>query len=602
MFDMLIRNGTVVDGTGASPAVKDVAIKDGKIVALGEGIGGAAKEVLDATGLLVAPGFIDIHTHYDAQVLWDTELQPSVSNGVTTFVMGNCGVGLAPVKKEDTDWLAYVLEVIEEVPSDAVKKAVDFNFESFPEYLDEIDKRSYTMDIIAQVPHVAVRAYVMGERGIRNEPATAEDLAAMRKIVQEAVEAGAFGFSTSRCMIHMLDSGPLPGTYAKDDEMLAMAEAIRDAGGGVVQMIPSGQGGVVEGDGKETKLAGVRPDPHRISDEVRLMRQLHQKTGVACTFSFSSNPSIGDDFARVMSEIDAAHAEGEPILPQIPGRFLTVLSNLDTQHIFVARPTYHAIAHLPVADRARKMAEPEVKAAILSEQDVDLGVTDPLQMMAQSMRMSMQNIFPYEGKATDYDPLPEQSVTARAASRGCSPDEVVYDLLIEDEGKAILIWIFDYSEEVMALRERQLHNPGIAIGAGDAGAHAKLIVDAGIYTHLLSRWAKDRRGGKAVPVEMLVHRSTKLVADTYGLDDRGVIAVGKRADLNVIDHDRLGCERPRLVADFPGGSKRYLQDGIGYVMTMVNGVPVRRNDQSTGARPGKVLRNPRARAARGTEA
>lgn len=248
--------------------------------------------MLDATGLLVAPGFIDLHTHYDAQVLWDTEMQPSASNGVTTIVMGNCGVGLAPLKRKDADWLAYVLEVIEEVPADAVKSTIDFNFESFPEYLDEIDKRAYTMDIATHVPHVALRAYVMGERGIRNEPATNEDIAEMARLVKESVEAGAFGFSTSRCTIHSLDTGPLPGTYAKDEEIFAMAEAIRDAGGGVVQMIPSGQGGVVEGDGKEPRFAGMKPDPHRISDEVKLMRKLHQRTGVSCTFSFGCNERI----------------------------------------------------------------------------------------------------------------------------------------------------------------------------------------------------------------------------------------------------------------------------------------------------------------------
>ncbi|MFM8498762.1 MAG: N-acyl-D-amino-acid deacylase family protein [Chakrabartia sp.] len=595
MFDMLIVSGTVVDGTGAPPVLKDIAIEDGRIVALGEGIGGEAREVFDAKGLIITPGFIDCHTHYDAQVLWDSELQPSVSNGVTTVVMGNCGVGLAPVKKRDIDWIAYVLEVIEEVPSDAVKGAINFNFESFPEYLDEVDKRAYTMDIIAQVPHAAVRAYVMGERGILNEAATPDDITEMRRIVQEAVEAGAFGFSTSRCMIHMLDSGPLPGTYASDDELLAMAEAVRDAGGGVVQMIPSGTGGVVEGDGQETKLVGVKPDPHRISDEVKLMRQLYQKTGVSCAFTFACNPKMGDDFARVTAEINAAHAAGEPILPQVPARFVTVLSNLDTQHIFVARPTYRAISHLPVADRSRKMAEQAVKAAILSEQDVDLGITDPLQMAAQAMRGSMHKMFPYEGTATDYEPLPDQSIIARANARGVSAEEEVYDRLIADEGRAVLIWILDYSEKVIALKEQQFRNPGYGIGSGDAGAHAKLMVDAGIYTHLLARWTRDRPRGKAVPVEMLVHRSTKLVADTYGLDDRGVIAVGNRADLNVIDYDGLGCERPRLVADLPGGSKRYLQNGIGYVMTMVHGVPVRRNDQSTGARPGRLLRNPRSR-------
>lgn len=598
MYDMIIKNGTVVDGTGTPGVVKDIAIRDGQIVALGEGVDGAAKEVLDATGLLVTPGFIDPHTHYDAQVLWDTQLQPSTSNGVTTMVMGCCGVGLAPVKKKDTEWLAYVLEVIEEVPADAVKSTIDFNFESFPEYLDEIDNHNYTMDIVTHVPHVALRAYVMGERGIRNEPATKEDIAEMARLVKEAVEAGAFGFSTSRCTIHSLDTGPLPGTYAREEEIMAMAEAIRDAGGGVVQMIPSGQGGVVEGDGKEIKFAGTKPDPHRISDEVKLMRKLHQKTGVSCTFSFGSNASMGDDWPRVISEIDAAHAAGEPILPQVAARFLNALSNLDGQHIFLAKPTYKAIAHLPRAERARKMADPAIKAAILSEPDDDLGTDDPLQLFWVSMRKQLRAVFPYEGKSTDYEPFPENSVKARAAARGVSPEEEFYDLLIADNGDAILIWFADYIESVIPLKESQFLNPGYTIGVGDAGAHAKLMVDAGIYTYLLARSAKERPRGKPIPVEALVNRCTKLIADTYGLDDRGVLEVGKRADINVIDFENLSFERPRIANDFPGGAPRFLQDGKGYVMTMVKGVPVRRNDQDTGARPGKVARNPRSAAKR----
>lgn len=598
MFDMIIKNGTVVDGTGAPGVVKDIAVQGGKIVALGQGIHGEAKEVLDATGLLVTPGFIDPHTHYDAQVLWDTQLQPSTSNGVTTMVMGCCGVGLAPVKKQDTDWLAHVLEVIEEVPADAVKATIDFDYESFPEYLDKIDRHDYTMDIVTHVPHVALRAYVMGERGIKNEPATPEDIAAMQKLVKEAVEAGAFGFSTSRSCIHNLDTGPLPGTYATEEEIMAMAEAIRDAGGGVVQMIPSGQSGVVEGSGKANQVVGMSADPHYISDEVKLMRKLHQKTGVSCTFSFGSNPRIGEDWERVTAEIDAAHAAGEPILPQVGARFLNALANLDTQHIFLAKPTYKSIAHLPRAERARKMADPAIKAAILSEPDDDLGTDDPLQLFWVTMRRNMKAVFPYEGKATDYEPFPENSIKARAEARGVSPEEEFYDLLIADEGAAILIWFADYLEAVIPLKESQFRNPGYTVGVGDAGAHAKLMVDAGIYTYLLARSAKPRPRGNAVPVEALVNRCTKLIADTYGMDDRGMIAVGKRADINVIDFENLSFERPRIAFDFPGDAPRFLQDGKGYVMTMVKGVPVRRNDKDTGARPGKVARNPRANAKR----
>ena len=600
MFDMIIKNGTVVDGTGSAPVVKDVAIQDGRIVALGEGINGSAKEVLDATGLLVTPGFVDIHTHYDAQVFWDSELRVSATNGVTTLVMGNCSVGMAPVKKTDIDWVAYVLEMIEEVSQDAVKEAIDFSWESFGEYLDAIDKQSYSMDIVAQIAHSALRAYVMGERGINNEPATPEDIAEMKRLVREAVEAGAGGFSTSRSMIHHLDSGPLPGTFATYEELLGIAEGIRDGGGGVVQMIPSGQTGVVEGDGKRQGLAGMKPDPYYISDEVKMMRRLYRDTGVACTFSFGMNPTMGDDYPRVVAEIDAAHAAGEPIYPQTPARLMTILSNLDAQHIFIAKPTYQSIAHLPRAERARKMADPAIKAAILSEPDIKHGLEHPLQMFWLTIRKTPWFTFPYEGKSTDYEPYPENSIKARAEARGVSPEEEFYDLLIADEGDGILIWFTDYHEETFRLKEKQFNNPGYSIGASDAGAHAMVMVDGSIYTQLLVSWTKDKpkRGINAIPVETLIHRFTKLAADMYGLDDRGVIEVGKRADINVIDMDRLRNERPRVVNDLPGNGMRFLQDGFGYVMTMVKGVPVRRNDEDTGARPGKVVRNPRSAAKR----
>lgn len=598
MFDMLIKNGNVVDGTGTPGVVKDIAIKDGKIVALGEGITGASKEVLDATGLLVTPGFVDIHTHYDGQVLWDNELRVSSANGVTTCVMGNCGVSMAPVKQKDIDWLAYVLDVVEEVPVAAVRETVDFDWESFPEYMDALDKKGYTLDLVAQVPHSALRAYVMGERGIRNEPATPEDIAEMARLVKEAVEAGAFGFSTARSYIINLDTGPLPGTLATEEELFAIAGAIEEAGGGVIQMIPSGQTGVVEGDGKQNQMAGFKPDPYFISDEVKLMRRLHQKTGVGCTFSFGCNPRIGEDWPRVMAEIDAAHKAGEPIYPQTAARLLTALVNLDGHHIFLAKPTYRAIAHLPCAERARKMADPAIKAAILSEPDADLGGEDPLQMFWLTIRNQIKAVFPYEGKDTDYEPVRERSIVAQAKASGRDPHDLFYDMLIAEEGKAIMIWFADYVPEATELKYKLFNNPGFSIGSGDAGAHAKLMVDGGIYTYLLARWAKNRASGDPIPVETLVHRSTKLVADLYGLDDRGVIAEGKRADLNVIDFEKLDFERPHFVYDFPGNAPRYVQDGIGYVMTMVNGVPVRRNDKDTGARPGKVARNPRALAKR----
>ncbi len=510
------------------------------------------------------------------------------TDGGTTVVMGNCGVGLAPLQKGGEDWLMHVLEVIEEVPVATMTRSIEWAWQSFADYLSVIDGRSYAMDVAALLPHTALRECVMVERGRRNDVASAEDIAAMRKIVFEAVKAGALGVSTSRSCIHMTEYGPLPGTRAHKDEILAIAEAIREAGGGVFQMIPSGQSGVVEGDGNENVIAGMLPDPYPLSAEVETMRWLHQQTGVTCTFFFGMNSAIGPEYERAVHALAVAHAAGERLYPQYSPRPLNALSNLDAQHLFTQRPSYQSIAHLPRAERARKMAEPAVRAAILSEQDLPVETDDPLQMMAITFKNNLKNVY----ALPDYEPLPSQSVRAMARASGVDPEAVYYDLLIANEGRAVLAWFADYGRGDMCEKETMLLNPNYLVDLGDGDAHYKLIVDASHPTYLLAHWGRDLIRGRRFPIEMLVNRLTGLPAKVSGFDDRDEIVVGKRADINVIDFEGLSLGLPEMVDDLPAGARRFLQSARGYVMTLVNGVITRRDDVDTGARPGSLARNP----------
>lgn len=604
MFDLLIKGGTVVDGTGCEPSVQDVAIKDGLIVAVGPDISGEASEVVDAKGLLVTPGFVDIHTHYDAQVAWDSELLPSSAHGVTSVVISNCGVGFAPVRKQDQEWLMQVMQVIEDVPVAVMKAGMKWDWESFSEYLDVMERNSYALDIATQVTHTALRKYVMGDRADRDETPNEDEVAEMRRLVREAVEAGAMGFSTSRCSIHQTEHGPLPGTMASDEEIDSLVEAVSEAGGGVYQLIPSGLTGVVAGqdNGVKNEIAGMLPDPHLLSDEIKRMRRLHQKTGVTCTFSFPSSPKMGDDYARSREQLAEAHAAGEKIFPQYAPRPLTAFGNLDVQHIFTGKPTYRSLAHLPRAERARKMAEPEIKAAILSEDDVEPETHDPLQSMAITFRNNLKAVYLFSDDNMDYEQAPSQSVHALATAQGRDPVELYYDLLIADEGRNLLVWFADYRDGDLRLKQEYVPEPSFVMGLSDGGAHAKLIVDGSFQTSFLAHWGKNRTRGPRFPIEMLVNRITQLPAKVFGFTDRGVIKEGMRADINVIDFERLSIGLPHLVGDLPTGAERFLQDAQGYVLTIVKGVVTRRDDKDTGARPGRLFRNPYSAAARAKQA
>lgn len=603
-YDILLKNGTIVDGTGAAPFIGDIAIQDGRIAAIGPDIGAQASEIIDATGKYVTPGFVDPHTHYDGQITWDRDLMPTAGHGVTTIVIGSCGIGFAPVRKGTEDWLITLTEGVEDIPGTALNVGIPWGWQSFPDYLDAIGRNSYTLDIAAHVPHSAVRAYVLGKRAETDAPATDADLAEMADIVSESIAAGAVGFATSRVTMHRgSDGGVLPGTNAAEEELLVLAQAMRDAGGGVLQIIPSGISGGAEGDEGEQLMAGIGHlrDKYSLSTEIQMMRRLHRATGQPVTFTFAEGVALGDaEYEKARGVIADSKAAGERVHPQFSPRPVGGLISLDSYHPFTARPSYVAIADLPAAQRAEKMADPAVKAAILSESDIDPGTDDPFKHINETLQRFMNAIYSLD--SLDYEPDLSQSMTAIAAAQGRDPLDVCYDRLIADEGRAILIWFSTgYVDGDLRKKEQCLTDPHYLMGLGDGGAHVQFICDASFPTFLLTHWGRDRKAGQTYPIEMLVRKISKDPADLYGLADRGTLAPGKRADINVIDYDRLAIGRPELVQDLPADAKRFIQGATGYVVTMVNGVVTRRNDQATGEYPGKLVRRKHSDAANDRE-
>lgn len=593
--DLLIRNGLVADGTGSPPERLDIAIRNEVIVAMAPTLTGPAREIVDAAGLLVTPGFIDLHTHFDGQATWDDQLLPSSGHGVTTVVTGNCGIGFAPIRPGTEDWLVALTEGVEDIPGSALHDGISWGWESFPEYLDVLESRPYAIDVATQVPHSAVRAYVLGRRAENNEEATEDELAEIARIVREGIRAGAVGVGTSRVSVHRgSDGGALPGTRAPERELEVIARAIRDAGGGVFQMVPSGGAGGVEGQEGESLRVGVPRDPFPLSVEVEMMRRLHRDTGVPITFTLTENRGLGrDEFTRTRHVVEDAKAAGERVHPQFAPRPIGGLVSLGTYHPFRQRPSYLELSELPLPERARRMADPSVKARILAEEDKPVDSTDPRQNTHLTLQRHARDIYPLLGAdgLPDYEPHPSTSIAAQAAAKGLSELEVFYDRLIEEDGRAVLAWFATgYVHGDLGRVAEYLCDGQYLMGLGDAGAHVQFICDASFPTFLLSHFGRRRTRGPRFAIESLVRKLTKDPADLYGFHDRGVLEVGRRADLNVIDLERLQLARPRMVADLPTGAERFLQDARGYVLTTVAGVVTRRDDTDTGARPGRLYR------------
>ncbi len=585
MLDYVIKGGTIVDGSGDARRQGDVGVRDGLIVELGGSITESARETIDADGAIVTPGWVDVHTHYDGQVSWDEVMDPSAGNGATTIVMGNCGVGFAPVRPGGEKALIELMEGVEDIPGTALYEGIEWGqWESFPEYMDYIASRRYSLDIGAQVAHGALRYYVMGERGKENLDATNEDLDEMSRLVTQALTAGAVGFSTSRTIGHRaLDGSPVPGTFAPDQELSAIAQAMRRAGRGVFEMIPAGTVGKLEG------LGGERTTPEA---ELTLMADFSRQSGRKVTFTLVQSPDYAPDtWQRLLEMVVTANQTGAQLFPQVPSRPIGLASGLSGYHAFQRRPTYMKLTHLSLAERAREMAKPEVKAAIMSEGDVPVDQPGSMANMYQLFQNAAGFMYPL-ADPVDYEPDPSNMLGSRAASTGENVLSLLYDYMLEQNGAAMcaLMGGANVHESQEVLRKMLMH-PETVTGLSDAGAHVTLICDATMPTTQLTFWARDRHLGERIPLEFLVAKQTSRNADLYGLSDRGRLAVGLRADINVIDFENLTVSPPKAFHDLPAGGTRLIQPVKGYLATLVKGQVTRRHDADTGARPGSLVRS-----------
>jgi len=559
--DLVIRGGLVADGLGGEPVPADVAVDGATIVTLGA-VAGRGREEIDADGLLVTPGFVDIHTHYDGQATWDARLTPSSWHGVTTAVMGNCGVGFAPVRPEAHDRLISLMEGVEDIPGAVLDEGIEWTWESFGEYLDAVEQRPHDIDLCAQLPHGALRLYVMGERAARLEEATQEDAAAMRQLATEAMRAGAIGFSTSRTLNHRTATGdPTPSLRAGADELEAIALGVADAGHGVVELI-----------------SDFWPDPDA---EFALIRRLAERTGCPLSVSLAQSHQRPEAWRGLLAQIQQAAADGLPIRAQVAPRPVGLLLGLQSSfHPFSGHPAFKEVAGQPLETQVAALRDPALRARLL-EGGRPHG---SLHRLVDYARM-----YPL-GEVPDYEPAPETSVQRMAEARGIDPAELTLDLLAENDGRNFLFVPFsNFADgDLEACREMLVH-PDTVFGLGDGGAHVGIIADASFPTYALSHWARDRSHGR-MPVGWVVAQLTSATAGAVGLRDRGVVAEGRRADLNVIDFDRLRCEAPVMAFDLPAGGKRLLQRARGYCATVVGGQVTYRDGEPTGALPGRLVR------------
>lgn len=565
--DLLIRGGELFDGTGAAPREADVAIADGRIVAIGRDLGAAVEEI-DARGLLVTPGFVDVHTHYDGQAVWDSRLQPSSWHGVTTAVMGNCGVGFAPVRPADRDKLVELMEGVEDIPGAVLHEGLDWRWESFAEYLTALEARPRDMDVCAQLPHGALRVYVMGDRAVRLEEADEADRAAMRRLTAEAVRAGAIGFSTSRSLNHRtLKGDPIPTLRATEAELMAIALGLRDADGGVLEYISDWN----------------TPDT---DSEFAMVRRLVEASGRPLSYSLFQRHAQNDDWRHKLALTEAAARDGLPIRGQVAPRPIGTLMVLQgSRNPFVATAAWKEIAGLAPEGRVAVMRRPEFRARMLAESRALSGQDDPLHRRLTAF----DRIFPL-GDPPDYEPPLSDSIAARAARAGVPADAFAYDLLLENEGATYLLAPFaNYLDGHLDACGEMLDSPHTLLGLGDGGAHVSIISDASYTTYLLSHWGRDRPRGR-LPLERLVRKLTSDNAQAVGLSDRGVLAPGMKADVNVIDFSRLRVGMPAMSADLPAGGRRLLQPAEGYVATIVSGQVTYRDGQATAALPGRLVR------------
>jgi N-acyl-D-aspartate/D-glutamate deacylase len=562
-YDLVIRGGTIVDGTGKPGFKGDLAVKDGKIAAVGT-IDGAGREEIDASGRIVAPGFVDVHTHLDGHVTWANRLNPSSQHGVTTVLMGNCGVGFAPCKPEDRHRLVHLMEGVEDIPEIVMTKGLPWNWRSFPDYLDRLDERQYDMDVAAQLPHAPLRVFVMGERAAAKEPATPEDIAQMRELAREAIEAGALGFSTSRSINHKATDGTLTPTYGTaSDELAGIAQGLGQAGKGVLQIIS---------------------DWEDVDSEFAVLKRMVKESGRPLATTVLQMHSAPDRWRQVMDRIEIAAAEGLPIKAQVAGRPQGVVMGLRlSRNPFMWTKGYKEVEHLPFEERLAALRDPARRASVLAEAE---DLPDHLDWIERMFASSFDVMFEYDG---NYEPTPEQTVAARARAMGVSPQSLAYDLLTAGNGDGVINMaaanFYGYSADAM---KTMVTHDNTIWALGDSGAHCGLLCDASLPTYMLQRWAAPNGG--PLPIERVIKGLTSETAHSVGLNDRGVLAPGYRADINVIDITNVRVGKPHMRDDLPNGGRQLSQTASGYDATIVNGVVTYRKGEPTGALPGRLVR------------
>ena len=565
MFDLIIKNGSIYDGKGSEPYQADIAISNEKIVEIGD-IKGEAKKVIDAEGKIVTPGFVDIHTHYDGQVTWDPYLRPSTYHGVTTVVMGNCGVGFSPCKPDQRDWLIGLMEGVEDIPGTALHEGIDWEWESFPEYLDALEKKPLAIDVGTQIPHGAVRAYVMGERGINHEEASQEEIDTMKEIVQEAIKAGAYGFSTSRTEKHNDVNGNLtPSITAHKNELVEIAKSLGEINQGVLQGIS---------------------DFYDFDSEFDIFKAMSKESGRPISITVEQQDARPEWWEQLLDGIEDAQSEGINMYGQVPPRATGILMGLTaTLNPFRFHPAYMEIADLALEERVEIMSNDEFKEKLLSDNAVSI---NPL---VDEIVNSYSKMFKL-GEPANYEPDPEMSFESLANSSNMTAQEIAYDAMLEKDGRALIYHpLFNYQTGDLSLVEKMLKHPYTISGLGDAGAHCGAISDASFPTTLVQHWSRDRSRGSKLPLETVIKMQTSETANLLGIKDRGVLEKGYKADINIIDYEGLTLHEPEIINDLPAGGRRLVQKASGYDYTIVSGEVAFIKGEATGALNGRLIRN-----------
>ena len=565
MFDLIIKNGSIYDGKGSKPYQADIAILNEKIVEIGD-IKGEGKKVIDAEGKIVTPGFVDIHTHYDGQVTWDPYLRPSTYHGVTTVVMGNCGVGFSPCKPDQRDWLIGLMEGVEDIPGTALHEGIDWEWESFPEYLDALEKKPLAIDVGTQIPHGAVRAYVMGERGINHEEASQEEIDTMKEIVQEAIKAGAYGFSTSRTEKHNDVNGNLtPSITAHKNELVEIAKSLGEINQGVLQGIS---------------------DFYDFDSEFDIFKAMSKESGRPISITVEQQDARPEWWEQLLDGIEDAQSEGINMYGQVPPRATGILMGLTaTLNPFRFHPAYMEIADLALEERVEIMSNDEFKEKLLNDNALSI---NPL---VDEIVNSYSKMFKL-GEPANYEPDPEMSFESLANSSNMTAQEIAYDAMLEKDGRALIYHpLFNYQTGDLSLVEKMLKHPYTISGLGDAGAHCGAISDASFPTTLVQHWSRDRSRGSKLPLETVIKMQTYETANLLGIKDRGVLEKGFKADINIIDYEGLTLHEPEIINDLPAGGRRLVQKASGYDYTIVSGEVAFIKGEATGALNGRLIRN-----------